>query len=320
MTGVVRFLATNLCSAFVALLPSAVYSQEFPTKTVRMIASGSGGGGDVATRIIATGLNVTYPHQVIVDNRGIIGIEIAARAVPDGYTLLFYGSTVWLQPLLAKEPHWDPIKDFAPITWAIKSPNVLVVHPSVPVTSVKELVALAKAKPGTLNYSSGATGTSSHLAAELFNYTAGVNIVRIPYNSGASEMADLLGGHVQMTFGSGGSVGPHVRSGKLRGIAVTTAEPSKLFPNLPTIAASGVPGYEAAAMSGVWAPAKTPAALIGRLNQDIVRVLNTQEVKDKFFAGGVETVGSTPAVFGTKIKSEMERLGKVIKAAGIRED
>ena len=325
----IRFLVTTISSGLVALLASAAHGQNpstgsgqaFPTKSIRMLASTAGSGGDTYARVIAQGLNATYPHPVIVDNRGLIGIEIVARAVPDGYTLLVYGSTVWTQPMLRAHVAWDPIRDFAPVTWAIKAPNVLVVHPSVPVTSVKELIALAKSKPGSLNFSTGATGTSSHLAAELFKYMTGVNIVRIPYKSNPTEMADLLGGRVQMTFAAGGVVvGQHIKNEKLRGIAVTTAEPSALFPNLPTIASAGVPGYDAAAMTGVWTTGKTPAALVNRLNQDMVRVLHTPEVKEKYFNAGVESVGSTPAEFGAKIKSEMDRLGKVIKAMGIRED
>jgi tripartite-type tricarboxylate transporter receptor subunit TctC len=320
MMQYVRTLAGAVLSALWLTLTLAHAADHYPSKPVRMVASASGGGGDLATRIIAAGLSNAWGEQVIVDNRGIIGAEIVARSPPDGYTMLFYGSTIWLQPLLREHVAWDPIRDFATVTWAIKSPNVLVVHPSVPVNSTKELIALAKAKPAGLNYSSGATGTSSHLAAELFKYTAGVDIVRIPYKSGATEIADLLGGQVQLTFGSGGSVGQHVRSGKLRALAVTTAEPSPLFPGLATIAATGVPGYEAAAMSGVWVPVKTPAPMVKFLNQEIVKVLAKPEVKEKYFIAGVDTVGSTPELFALKIKSEMERLGKVIKAAGIKED
>ncbi len=319
MHTICRYRCTFL-AGLLAVCTGAVCAQDFPNKTIRMLASASGGGGDVAARLVAQGLTGVLKQQVIVDNRGTIGAEIVAKAAPDGYTLIFYGSTIWLQPLLRTHSTWDPIRDFAAITWAIKSPNVLVVNPGVPIKSVKDLIALAKAKPGSFNYSSGATGSSSHLAAELFKYMAGVDIMRIPYKSGATEIADLLGGQVQMTFGSGGSVGQHVRSEKLRAIAVTTSEPSALFPGLPTIASAGVPGYEAAAMSGVWAPAKTPPALISRLNRDIVRVLAMPEIKEKYFTAGIETVGSSPEAFTDKIKSEMERLGKVIKAAGIRED
>ncbi len=298
--------------------PSTGSGQVFPSKPVRLLA-GERGGGDFASRQIAQGLTGYLGQPVIVENRGLIGAEMVAKAPPDGHTLLFYGSAVWISPLL-RSVNWDPIRDFAAVTWAIKSPNILVVHPALPVRSVKDLVALAKARPNDLNYSSGQSGASSHLAAELFKSMARVNFTRVPYRSAGVEINDLVSGQVQLTFGSAGSVGQHVKSGRLRPLAVTTAEPSVLFPGVPTVAASGVPGYEAAAMSGVFVPVKTPAALINRLNVEIVKVLRRDDVKERFLATGVETVGSTPEEFAAKIKSEMVRLGKVIKDAGIRED
>jgi tripartite-type tricarboxylate transporter receptor subunit TctC len=256
---------------------------------------------------------------VIVDNRGagIIPGDVVAKSAPDGYTLLAYGQPLWLSALMQGAPY-DPVRDFAPITLATRAPNVLVVHPSLPVKSVKELIALAKAKPGELNYASPAIGGSAHLAAELFNSMAGVKIVRVNYKSAGAGITDLIGGHVQLTFGTAASVTPAAKSGRLRALAVTSAEPSPLAPGLPSIAQSGLAGYEMVAVVGIFAPAKMPEPIIRRLNQETVRVLNQPEVKDKCFSTGVESVGSTPEHLGTMVKTEMTRLGKVIKDVGIR--
>ena len=254
-----------------------------------------------------------------MDNRasGIVTAEAVAKAPPDGYTVLVYGSTIWITPLLQNTPY-DPVTDFAPITLVAISPHAIVVHPSLPVKSVRELIALAKAKPGDLNYASLGTGTSTHLGAELFKSMAHVNIVRVPYKSAATQMADLLSGQVQMTFSTTGAAMPHVKSGRLRALAVTSAKPSALMSGLPTVAASGLPGFESGAIYVMFAPSGTPAAIISRLNQETVRYLNQADVKERFFSAGLEAVGSTPEELAAKMKSEMARLGKVIKDAGIR--
>ncbi len=198
-----------------------------------------------------------------------------------------------------------------------RSPLILVVHPSLPVSSVKELIALTKASPGEINYASGPVGAANHLAAELFKTLAGVNLVRIGYKGAGPALNDMIGGQVKVMFASTGSVTGHVKSGKLIGLAVTSAEPSALVPGLPTVAASGVPGYVSDAIYGMFAPAKTPVAIINRLHQETVRYLNMPETKERFFNSGVETVGSSPQEFAAVIKSESVRLGKVIKSAGI---
>ena len=208
----------------------------------------------------------------------------------------------------------------APITLADKSPNTIVVHPSLPVKSVKELILLAKSKPGALNYSSGNTGSPNHLAGELFKSMAGVNIVRIPYKSGAQETTDLIAGQVHMAFSPAGSVMVHVKAGKLRALGVASSQPSALAPGIPTVASSGLPGYEMGSINAVFAPAGTPAAIINRLNQEMVRYLRLPDVKEKLLANSVESVGSTPEELGATIKSEMARLGKLIKDVGIRAD
>ncbi len=308
--------ALLICVACLGCLPAQ--GQNYPTKPLRIVTSGVGAGTDFAARTVAQGLTPLLGQQVIVENRasGFMPAEIVARAAPDGYTLLSYGSTVWTAPLLQNVPY-DPVKDFAPITIIAKSPHVLVVHPTLAVTSVKELITLAKAKPGTLNDASLGTGTSTHLGAELFKSMAGVNIVRIPYKSGATQMADLVGGQVHLTFATAANVAPHVKSGRLRAIAVTSAERTDLVPGVPAVAET-LPGYEAGAMYVMFAPARTPPALVQRLNRETVRVLNQPEVEAKFFAYGVQVVGSSPEQLAATMKAEMVRLGKVIKEAGIR--
>lgn len=296
---------------------SVVSSQNYPNRPIRIVTSGPGSGNDFTARLIAHGLTGSLGQQVIVDNRGILAGEIVANARPDGYTLLAYGTPLWLAPFFRDNVPYDPVRDFSPVTSTTDSPQILVVHPSLPVKSVKELIALAKAKPAVLNYASISTGSVSHVGAELFKVMAGVNIVRIPYKVSGLAQNDVIAGQVEMMFGIAASVTPHIKSGRLRALAVTSAQPSVLLPELPTVAAAGLPGYEATSIQGIFAPAKTPAPLINRLNQEIVRVLNQADVKEKFFNAGAETIGSSPEKFAARVKSEMARLGKVIKDAGI---
>ena len=213
---------------------------------------------------------------------------------------------------------WDAIRDFSPITLATSQPSILAVHPSLPVKSVKELIALAKSKPGALNYSVGASGTAQHFAAELFKVMAGVNIVMINYKGGGPATNALIAGEVQVSFVSAASAAPFVKSGRLRALAVTSAQPSMLAPGLPTVAASGLPGYESVTLAGIYAPAKTPTAIINRLNQEFVRVLNGADVKEKLLNSGVEAAGNSPEQFAATIKADMTTVGKLIKDAGIR--
>ena len=308
---------TSICAQTIA----TGSGQAYPNKPIRITTTESGGGSDFIARMIAQGITGPLGQPVIVENRGggaTISGEIVAKATPDGYTLMVAAGTLWIGTLLRKTSY-DPVKDFSPITLAVSTPNILVVHPSV-ANSVKELIALAKAKPGQLNYGSGATGASSHLAAELFKSMAGVNIVRIPYKGSGPAVNAVIGNEVQMMFPNGALVVGHAKTGRLKALAVTSAEPSSVLPDLPTVAASGLPGYESELHTGIFAPAKTPAAIVKRLNQEAVRYLRTPEAKDGFMkSGGSEVVASTPEQFGAKIKSEMVRLGKVIKEAGIRE-
>jgi tripartite-type tricarboxylate transporter receptor subunit TctC len=306
------------------MVTSAQAAQDiaYPSRPIRMLAAEPGGGNDFAARLIAQGLSASMGQQVIVDNRGggsgTIAAETVAKATPDGHTLLFYGSPFWLAPYLRERVSYDPISDFAPVSLAVNSPSVLVVHPSLAARSIQELIALAKAKPGTLNYGSGPSGGANHLAAELFKSMAGLNIVHVPYKGNAQALNDLFAGQVQLMFPTVTSVAPHLTSGKLRALGVTGAQPSALLPGVPTVAAEGLPGYEAAAIQGIFVPAKTPAAVVVALNEHVVKVLSNADVKQKFLNVGVETVGSTPAQFAARVKSEMSKMGKVIKDNGIR--
>lgn len=304
-----------------AILVGPAAAQDYPNKPIRIVTAGIGGGIDFASRLMAQGLSANLGQQVVVDNRvGVLSVEIVPKAPPDGYTLAINGSVIWLLPFLRDHVPWDPLKDLAAITMLASSPNVVVAHPGVAANSIKELVALARAKPGFLNYATSGTGTTNHISGELFKSMAGVDIVRVNYKNVAPALTDLLAGQVQLMFLNVPAVVPHAKSGKLKALAVTSARASALLPELPTVAASGVAGYESVSVIGMFAPAATPAALVNRLNLESKRALDRPDVKEKFFNAGVETVGSSPQEFTARIRSEMGRLGKVIKDAGIRAD
>jgi tripartite-type tricarboxylate transporter receptor subunit TctC len=299
----------------------AAVAQDYPTKPVRIVASEAGGGGDFIARLVAQGLSSAFGQQVVVENRGggVIAGDVVAKSPPDGYTLLLYGNTLWLLPLMRKHVPYDPQRDFVPITLAGRAVNVLVVHPSLPVKSVKELIALARARPGQLNFSTAAPGTINHLAGELFNSMAKVNIVRVSYRGSPSAVTAVMSGEVQLMFASAAPVRPHIQAGRVRALGVTTATRSMTYPDLPTIAESGVPGFEAVSTHGIFAPAKTPDAIIARLHQEIIRVLQRPESRDRFAGIGAEPIGSTPEQLTAEIKAEIARMGKVIREAGIQE-
>ena len=309
----------RLVLALAAAAP--VHAQTFPTKPLRMITSEPGGSLDFAARLIAHALAGNLGQQVIVENRGgaggVLAAQTVARALPDGYTMLFYGSVLWTAPLIQKMPY-DPVRDFAPITLANMQPNILVVHPSLQVRSVKELIAMAKARPGEINFATGQLGSTNHLAALLFKSMAGIDIVHIPYKGTGPALPDLMAGRVQMMFPNAGAVTEHLKSGRIKALAVTSARPSALAPDLPTVSATGLPGYESIATQGIFAPAGTPPAIVNRINRELVVVLGSAEIKDRFFASSVEVVGNSPTEFSAMIKADIERLGKVIKDAGIR--
>ncbi len=302
----------------VALTSGIACGDDYPRKPVRIVTSEAGGNGDFHARFIAQGLTAVFPQPVIVDNRGgtIIVGQTVLHSQPDGYTLLVQGSSFWVGPLLQQAPY-DVVRDFAPITTTSNSPNVLVVHPALGVKSVKELIALAKAKPKSLNYASAAVGSAQHIAGELFISLAGLQIAAVPYKSEGPGLSDVIGGRVPIMFPSAIAASPHVKAGRLLALGVGSTKPSPLYPDVPTIAAT-LPGYEAGSKQGIWAPAKTPSTIINLLNREIVRILNNSELKERLLALGIETAPSSPQQFSDLIKSEIEKTSKLIKAAGIK--
>ncbi len=317
-----RFVAWTSFVATMVLGTGVVYGQNYPNKSIRIVTSEAGGGADFVARLVGGGISSALGQQVVIENRpsGVIPPQTVSKANPDGYTLLVYGSTVWLLPLLRSNVPYDPVRDLAAISLATSATSLLVVHPSMPISSVKELITLAKAKPGELNWSSASAGSATHIAGELFRTMAGINIVRIPYKGTAPMLNDLIAGFVQLSFPNAAIGLPHVKSGRLRALAVTSAKPSSVAPGLPTVAASGVPGYESAAPAGVYAPGKTPEAIINRLNQEIVRALNRPSTKERLLNLGNEVVGNSPEEFAAFIKYDMARMSKLFKEAGIHEE
>ena len=309
--------AIGLCAAATAA------GQSYPVKPVRLLAPEPGGGNEVAGRLIARALSESFGQQFVVENRGAasgaIAGDILAKAPPDGYTVLYYGSTIWLLPFLREKVPFDPLRDFAPISLATTAPFFLFAHPSLPVRSVSDLVALAKKRPGELHYGSAGSGAATHLSAELFNRAAGVQIVRIPYKGAGAAANALAAGEVQIMFGSASLGLAFAKAGRLRILGVASSKPSPVAPEVPTIAASGLPGFEAASMSGMFAPAKTPPEVVRRLNQEIVRVLARPDIKERFLAAAIEPIGSTPEEFMAVLKADQAKWGKLIRELGIRE-
>ncbi len=299
----------------------AAAAQSYPAKPIRMVTAEPGGGNDLVARLIAQGLTPIFGQQVIVEahggGNGALAAQAVSKAAADGYTLLVYSSALWILPLM-KTVTWDTPRDFSPIVLAAMAPNILVVHPALPVASVKDLTALARTRPGDLNYATGAAGSAMHLGAELYKSMAHLNIERVPFKGTGPGLTALMAGEVQLMFPAAGGVRVHVKAGRLKALAVTSARPTELAPGLPTMASAGLPGYESVSTYGLFAPAKTPAEIVARLNQETLRVLARPDVKERFFSAGVETLGGTPEEFATTMKSDIARWGKVIRDAGIR--
>ena len=298
-------------------------AQPYPTRTVRMINPGPPGGGiDTVGRTIAQKLSGALGQPVVVDNRPGAGTtlasELVAKAPPDGHTLLIMSNSHAITASLYKKLSYDPIKDFSAVTLLVIAPYILVVHPSVPVRSVKELVALAKRRPGELFFASAGSGAGTHLAGELFKSMAQVDIVHVPYKGGAPAVTDLVGGHVQIMFNAVVSSTPLMKANRLRALAITSAKRSQMLPGIPTLAESGLPGYEAGAWYGVLVPARTPAHIVATLNLEIVKVLKLNDVREKLMADGSDMVGSTPEEFSAYMKTDIERWAKLIAALGLR--
>jgi tripartite-type tricarboxylate transporter receptor subunit TctC len=320
-----RFQGLRACAlAALALFPAAAHAQAYPVKPIRMIvAYPPGGGTDIVGRVIAQELGETLEQSVVVENRGgasgNIGTDLAAHAAPDGYTVLM-GNVApnAINVSLFKNLPFDPVADFAPVSLVASTPNILVVHPSMQARSVKDVIALAKAKPGTLNFASAGVGSSSHLAGELFRILGRAEIVHVPYKGAGPAMIDVLSGQVQLYFATMPAAMPHVKSGRLVPVAVTSAKRSRALPDLPTIAESGVPGYEASTWYGLLAPVHTPGAAIARLHDGVVAVLAKPALRERLADQGFEPVGDSPEEFAAYIKSEIAKWGKVIRDAGIR--
>lgn len=316
-----RAVLVALWAAMTVSAAGAVPAQEYPVKPIRIYANQPGGVFDYMARIMSRGLAGPLGQPVIVENRpgNVIPAELVSKAPPDGYHLLSHGQALMVGALLQKM-RYEPFADFQTISMTARAPLVVVVHPSLPVKSIKDLVALAKAQPGKLNYAITGMGATPHLATELFKYMTKVDITSIPYKGAGAALVDLLSGEVPLLFSVPNSAVPHIKTGRLRALAVTSAQPTPLLPGLPTIAASGVPGYEAVGLYGMFAPAKTPEAIVRRLHQEIVRYLSTDEAKKTLFDAGMEAVGSTPEQYTAALKAESAKVGEVIKAANIRLD
>jgi len=311
-----------LCAALFAMGTSAA-AQQYPTRPVRMIVPQSAGGStDVIARVVAQKMAEGLGQTVIVDNRpgagSLNGIEMVVHAAPDGHTLLAVAASFTINPAIHKKLPFDPIRDFTPVTQLATLPHILIVHPSVPVNSVKELIALAKSKPGQLNYASSGIATSTHMAAELFMFMTGTSMVNVPYKGGAPGMTAMLGGQCQLNFATISTAIPHVRSGKLRALAVTSAKRSVAAPEYPTIAEAGVPGYDHSSWVGLLAPAKVPQTMVSRLNAEAVKAAHTQEVRAVLLRDGLEATGTSPAEYAALIKLEVAKWIKVATAANIK--
>jgi tripartite-type tricarboxylate transporter receptor subunit TctC len=310
-------------SCVLAAPVQSVLAQTYPTRPIRIICPYvAGGGSDFVARTIAQKLTETIGQSVIVDNRPgggtNIGAELVARAAPDGYTIFLGGTPTTVNVTLYKKLPFDVINDFAPITMTTVAPNLLVVHPSLPVRAVKELIALAKARPGQLTYGSAGIASSNHLSGALFKTMAGIDIVHVPYKGGGAAVTDLLAGNISMYFSTTPSSMPHVRTGRLRALAVTSAKRSDIVPNIPTMAEAALPGFEMSAWHALFAPAATPPAVLKKLADEVVRALRQPDVKERLAAQGVDAVGTTPEELAAIIKENIAKYAKLVKAADIR--
>jgi tripartite-type tricarboxylate transporter receptor subunit TctC len=315
-----------LLAAIGTALITAASAQTYPSRPVRIIVGFlPGGSTDIMVRLVAPGLTEALRQQFVVDNRpganSNIGNEAVAKSPPDGYTLLGVSASFSINVSLYPQMGYDPVRDFAPITRIAAVHNVLVVHPSLPVRTVKELVALIKARPGQLVFASSGSGSTSHLAAELLKTSVGgLDAVHVPYRSGPPALIDLVSGQVQMLIATMPSTLPYVQSGRLRAVAVASPRRAQPLPNVPTFIESGFPGFEVSAWNAMLAPAGTPSDIVNRLNAAIVKAVHTPEVREKLLAQGAEPIGDTPEQFGAYLKAEVAKWAKVIKASGAKLD
>jgi tripartite-type tricarboxylate transporter receptor subunit TctC len=306
-----------LCS-----VAGTAFAQNYPVKPVRIVVPSSAGGGtDIIARVLAPELSKRLGQQVVVDNRPgagtMIGMEMVARAPADGYTLLMGLSTLAINSALYKKVPYDPVKDFAPITLATTSASILVVHPSLPVKTLKELIAFARARPGQLNYASAGTGTYPHMTYELFLSMAKIKMVHIPYKGTGPAMIDMIGGQVASMAATVITGMPHIRSGRLRALGITSLKRSPAAPDIPTVSEAGLPGFESLQWYGLLAPANTPKEIVNRLNREMVQILQMPDIQKRFATDAVDTVGNSPEEFARHIRAELDKWEKVAREAGI---
>jgi tripartite-type tricarboxylate transporter receptor subunit TctC len=315
-------MCASVAVAQTAVVPGQ--TRAFPSKPVRVILPFTpGGAGDAVVRTLGQKLTETWGQSTIMDNRagasGAIGLQLAAKSPADGYTLVLgTASTHTINPLLQRDLPYDPVKDFSPVAMLIVIPNIIVAHPALPAANLKELIRLARSKPGQLGFASNGNGTSSHMAGELLNLEAGIRLAHIPYKGAGQAIIDVLGGHVPLLIGAVATSLPHVTSGKLRALAVTSLQRSAAAPGVPTVAESGLPGFEVVQWFGIFAPAATPGEIVSRLNADFNRALNEPHIKSEFTRQGYSVETRTPEQFAGYMKAESVRWAKLIKAAGIR--
>ena len=317
-----KLLARLIAASATALVPIQ-YACAFPERPIRVVVPfPPGGGADITMRIMSDALKQQFGQPVVIDNRAgastIIGTELVAKARPDGYTILIATTTFAINPSLHAKLPYDPLADLAPVTLVALTPYLLVVHPSLPVRTVKDLVALARGKPGQVIYASVGNGSATHLATEMLASRAGIKLVHAPYKGSAPALNDLLGGHVTMYIGSMPASLPQARSGKLRAVAVTGPHRAPPAPEVPTVAESGLPGYEFTAWYGLFAPAGTPSALVSQLNTTVRSVVGRADIRERFLAEGNEAVGNSPQEFAAVIKADIAKYAKVVKEAKIK--
>jgi tripartite-type tricarboxylate transporter receptor subunit TctC len=317
-------LSRILLAASLALCAGAVHAQAYPSRTVRIVVPyAPGGNTDFTARAVAQKLTDIFGQQIVVENRPggatNIGTEIVVKAAPDGYTLLMGGASNAINMSLFAKPPYDTLRDLAMVSLCVQGANVLSLHPAVPAKNVKELIALAKAKPGQLNFASSGLGSSNQMAGELFKLMAGVNIVHVPYKGNAPALTDTIGGQVEMIFSGVPSLLPHIESGRLRGIAIGSLKRFPALPKVPTFDESGLKGYEATTWFGLMAPVKTPRDIINRLSVETDKVLRSADIRERFMVEGLEPMGGTPEQFAAFTKREIDKYAKVIKAAGLKQ-
>jgi tripartite-type tricarboxylate transporter receptor subunit TctC len=312
-------------AAFAAVATVQAQTQPYPTRPIRLVVSFAAGGGvDLVARLIGQKLSEAWSQQVVIDNRpgagGNVSAELVAKSLPDGYTIYLSSASVVVNASLYKTLPYDPLKDFAPVTLLVNAHNVLVSHPSLPAKNIRELIALAKKKPGQINYASTGSGSSGHLAMELFRSMAGIELTHIPYKVIGQTTADLLSGQVSLWFPTMPGVLQHIKGGRMTALGVSGSRRAPALPNVPTIAEAGVPGYDASTWYPLLAPAGTTTAIVDKMNAQLVAILASADVREKLQAQGIEPVGSTPAQLGAHLKSEMVKWEKVVRLSGAKVD